>query len=340
MTERSLEIRNFVIQNVNQFPNNIAKRTAIEFSISRQAVNRHLNRLLDDQVLEAEGVTTNRTYRLRALSWQKEYSLESQLAEDVVWRDDIVTLLDELPENALDIWHYGFSEMLNNAIDHSDGKAVTVQVEKTAASVKIILVDNGIGIFHKIQNEFSLLDEQHAVLELSKGKLTTDPENHSGEGIFFTSRMFDEFIVLSGETHFSHEFSTSKNWIVKSQGFILGTCISMELHNRVSRTAKEIFDHYASSGKNYAFSKTIVPVRLAQYNNEKLITRSQAKRLIARVEKFDTVVLDFKLIETIGQAFADEVFRVFPNRYQDIEVIPINANSVVQQMISRVKSQK
>ena len=337
MQKRSQEIRNFIFQNVKQFPNDIAKRTAIEFSISRQAVNRHLNQLVDEQVLEADGVTMNRTYRLRTIGWKREYSLESQLAEDVVWRNDIEDLLDELPDNALDIWHYGFTEMFNNAIDHSEGSFVSVEVEKTAAGVKINLIDDGIGIFTKIRNQFNLLDQRHAVLELSKGKLTTDPENHSGEGIFFTSRMFDKFMILSGETYFHHEFSEFGEWILESGEFSPGTFISMELNNQISRTTKEIFDQYAS-GEDYSFSKTIVPVHLAQYNRENMISRSQAKRLMARVEKFDTVILDFNKIEAVGQAFADEVFRVFPGKHKGIEVIAINANTVVQQMISRVKS--
>ena len=80
---------------------------------------------MDDQVLDAEGVTRNRSYRLRVLSWQRQYPLDSQLAEDVVWRNDIEDLLDELPDNVLDIWQYGFSEIFNNAIDHSDGNDVS-----------------------------------------------------------------------------------------------------------------------------------------------------------------------------------------------------------------------
>ena len=337
MAKRSQKIRNFIIRNVEKFPNDIAKRTSNRFSISRQAVNRHLNQLMDDQVLDAEGVTRNRSYRLRVLSWQRQYPLDSQLAEDVVWRNDIEDLLDELPDNVLDIWQYGFSEIFNNAIDHSDGNDVIAKVEKTAASVNLVLIDDGVGIFTKIQNEFGLLDERHAMLELSKGKLTTDPENHSGQGIFFTSRMFDEFTILSGETFFYHEFSELGDWILERGEHGSGTMISMKLNNQISRTAKEIFDQY-TSGEDYAFSKTIVPVRLAQYNREKLISRSQARRLMARVDSFNTVILDFNKVEAVGQAFADEVFRVFSGRHQDVEVFAINANIAVQQMISRAKS--
>ena len=151
MANRSQEIRNFIIQNVEEFPNDIAKKTSNKFSISRQAVNRHLNQLIDDQLLDAEGVTINRSYRLRILErWQRHYPLDGQLAEDVVWRNDIENLLDELPDNVLDIWHYGFSELFNNAIDHSDANLVSVKVEKTAASVSLDLIDDGVGIFTKI----------------------------------------------------------------------------------------------------------------------------------------------------------------------------------------------
>ena len=68
------------------------------------------------------------------------------------------------------------------------------------------LHDNGVGIFKKIQTELRLLDERHAILELAKGKLTTDPKRHTGEGIFFSSRMFDQFDILSGGIFFTHKF--------------------------------------------------------------------------------------------------------------------------------------
>ena len=39
------------------------------------------------------------------------------------------------------------------------------------------------------------MDKRQALFELSKGKFTTDPSRHSGEGVFFTSRMFDDFEI-------------------------------------------------------------------------------------------------------------------------------------------------
>ena len=172
---------------------------------------------------------------------------------------------------------------------------------------------------------------------MAKGKLTTDPKRHTGEGIFFTSRMFDEFGILSGHVFLSRKFEEVEDWIVESQKDTPGTVVVMKLKNTTRRTAQEVFANF-TSGEDYGFTKTVVPVRLAQYGDETLISRSQAKRLLARFEKFRVVVLDFQNVDTIGPAFADEVFRVFPLQHPEIEIVDIHATSTVQKMISRAKA--
>jgi len=84
------------------------------------------------------------------------------------------------------------------------------------------------------------------------------------------------------------------------------------------------------------FDKTVVPVKLAKVGSENLLSRSQAKRLLHRLEKFKHVELDFSEIEMIGQAFADEVFRVFQNSHPDVFLNPVNTNAEVRKMIARV----
>ena len=335
---RGEKIRGFIINNVEKHPADIAKVTADKFDITRQAVNKHLKKLVDEGALTQRGNTRNRSYRLHPLvEWQKSYLLTNTLAEDVVWRQDVIALLGQMPENVIDIWHYGFTEMFNNAIDHSDGTTLTIQLKKTATSTELALYDDGIGIFKKIQAELDLLDERHAILELAKGKLTTDPDNHTGEGIFFTSRMFDDFDILSGGTYFSHKFGEKEDCILERDKFASGTAVWMKLNNHTSRTTKKIFDKF-SSGDDFGFTKTVVPVRLAQYSDDKLVSRSQAKRLLARIDRFRTVLFDFQGVDTIGIAFADEVFRVFALKHPDIELIPIKANSAVRRVIHRAQS--
>jgi anti-sigma regulatory factor (Ser/Thr protein kinase) len=268
--------------------------------------------------------------------WTKFYDIKPSLAEDVVWTEDIRSVLGVLPGNVLNIWQYGFTEMFNNAIDHSGGKVIGVEIRKTAASTLMQIYDDGVGVFKKIQAELDLLDERHALLELSKGKLTTDPKNHSGEGIFFTSRMFDCFDILSGGVYFTHKFGSLEDWILEREARS-GTAVFMDLHNHTSRTTKIIFDQF-SSGDDYGFNKTIVPVLLAKYGADGLISRSQAKRLLARVELFKVVVFDFENVLEIGQAFADEIFRVFAQHHPEIEVKFINAGPDVVKMITRAQA--
>jgi len=237
----------------------------------------------------------------------------------------------------MNIWHHGVTEMFNNALDHSGGKHITVLVQKSAAITEMRIMDDGVGIFKKIQAALNLIDERHSVLELAKGKFTTDPKNHSGEGIFFTSRMFDSFDILSGGVYFSHQFGGPSDWILERDKPSHGTTVWMKLNNHTSRTTKKIFDQFTSGDEDFTFSKTIVPVKLAKYGDDNLISRSQAKRLLARIELFKTVILDFTEVPTIGQAFADEIFRVFATDHPGIELISSHANSEVKKMIDRAK---
>jgi len=335
--KRGEQIRQFILTNVGEHPNDVAALASQTFGITRQAVNKHIQRLVEQKSLLVKGSTKNKSYQLHPLvQWARIYPLNGNLEEDRVWDSDIKPLLLELPDNVRDIWIYGFTEMLNNAIDHSSGEQVTIHVEKTAIDTEIVIWDDGEGIFKKIQRELNLQDERHAVLELAKGKLTTDPDRHSGQGIFFTSRMFDRFTICSGNVYFSHEFNESEDWVLERHQLRVGTGVFMKLANNTARQSKQVFDSF-STGDDYAFTKTVVPVELAQYGDEKLVSRSQAKRLLTGVDKFKVVVFDFSGVEAIGQAFADEVFRVFKKQHPEIELLRMNTNQSVDQMIRRAE---
>ena len=335
--ERGRVIRRFILERVDSNRKSIAHLTATHFGISRQAVNKHLHRLVREGLLTAEGTTRNRRYALAVLDKKSILvPLTTTTAEDSVWREKIAPLLSDLPQRAKAIWQHGFTEMLNNAIDHSSGTSVHVNIERTALSVRMYLIDDGEGIFRKIQRELDLLDERHSVLELAKGKLTTDPDHHTGEGIFFTSRMFDEFYIRSGEVFFSHQNPINEDWILAAP-LVSGTGVFLTLSNHTERTTEEVFDEF-TSGEDYEFSKTVVPVDLVRYGDEALISRSQAKRLLARFERFRTVLLDFEGVDQIGQGFADEVFRVFARAHPDIELVSINENTQVRAMIGRINN--
>jgi hypothetical protein len=111
----------------------------------------------------------------------------------------------------------------------------------------------------------------------------------------------------------------------------------MKLNNHTARVLSDILDAY-SDNDELAFTKTVVPVDLAQYGDDVLVSRSQAKRLLARVERFRTVVLDFKGVHSIGQGFADQIFRVFVQEHPEVHLIEINTEPEVTAMINRARA--
>jgi hypothetical protein len=66
------------------------------------------------------------------------------------------------------------------------------------------------------------------------------------------------------------------------------------------------------------------------------IARSEARRLLANLEKFRKVVLDFRDVRSVGQGFADEVFRVFAHRNPGILLRAEHATPAVMAMIRHV----
>ena len=227
--------------------------------------------------------------------------------------------------------------MFNNVIDHSASEGASVLVQKNALQTFIVVQDLGIGIFRKLQDHFHLSDPRHALLELCKGKLTSDPSSHTGEGIFFTSRMFDSYGLSSGNLFFTRTMQEGRDWLieVEEQEPSTGTIVEMRIRNDSTLTAKEVFGTFSPESGEYGFYRTIVPVRLALYEGEKLISRSQAKRLVARFDKFQEVILDFNGVSEIGQAFADEIFRVYQRDHPMIYLW--NASSSILQLIQRVQ---
>jgi anti-sigma regulatory factor (Ser/Thr protein kinase) len=334
----SSDLDRYLLERISSGTADIAARTAVKFRISRQAVNKRLRAMVAQGMITAAGSTKARTYALSVVESKRAYAISSDLTEDEVWREFARPQLEGIPANVLGICQYGFTEMVNNAIDHSEGGGIICGLTRSAVKLELTVTDDGVGILRKIKESLSLDDERHAVLELSKGKLTTDPARHTGEGIFFSSRMFDTFSILSGTLYFCHR-PDDRDWLLEDADHVIGTGVWMSISPDSKRTMKEVTSRYSSLGDDYLFTITHVPVGLARYGDENLVSRSQAKRLMARVEKFREVVLDFSGVNTIGQAFADEIFRVFQQLHPDVKLRWFNANAEVEAMVKRAIAQ-
>lgn len=151
----------------------------------------------------------------------------------------------DLPGNVRDIWHYAVTEMVNNAIDHSGSENVAVELVRDALNTTVYIADEGEGIFLKIQRAMNLYDPREAILELAKGKLTTDPANHTGEGIFFSSKVMDAFDIRSGLLHFMHD-EWGADILLERPANAPGTLVLMRLANDSPRILQDVFDQFAA----------------------------------------------------------------------------------------------
>ncbi|MDR0496289.1 MAG: DUF4325 domain-containing protein [Treponema sp.] len=330
--KRGEEIRDFILRNITDVKS-IAAVTAKQFNISLPAVYKHIDRLAVDKLI----VKKQGKYIIRSEKFRYNFKINKKLSEDGAWENDIKMHFADNPQNIKSIWVYGFLEIFNNAIEHSKGNEIRVNIEKNKVFTTLSISDNGIGIFINIKNKFRLLDEKDALLELAKGKRTTDKTRHSGQGIFFTSKVFDEFAIVSNGIIFApkKDGNSSTKAGVRQSGS--STLICMSLANDSGKMLKNVFDEFSTEIPG-DFDRTIVPVHLA--NSDDLVSRSQARRVLSGLELFREVILDFQDVKYIGQAFADEIFRVFPNMYPAVKIIEANSNPDVQNMINRARNTK
>lgn len=255
--------------------------------------------------------------------------------EDIVLRDikEKTGIFLRISKNVSNILDYAFSEMLNNAIEHSQSKEIKITMQKEKNSILFEVIDKGIGIFNNIMQKRNLHSEMEAIQDLLKGKQSTAPQVHSGEGIFFTSKAAEILIIQS-----SHKKLIFNNLLqdifIKDIKNIIGTKITFSISINSKKQLDYIFKQYTDD--SFEFNKTRVTVRLYKMGSE-YISRSQARRILSGLDKFKTIILDFKDVETIGQGFADEIFRVWKSQRPNISIISQNSNENINFMINRAK---
>ena len=229
------------------------------------------------------------------------------LDEDAAWTQVRATsaLLRRVSARASPSWDFAFTEMVNNAEEHSGGMSVEVTLTAGAERLVMTVVDDGEGALPHLQHALGLADAREAAERLVKGKLTTFPERHSGQGIFFTSRAMDRFVLESDALALDVD-NVLGDWTLRTVPPVRGTRVRMELAWDSARELKGVFD--AFSDDHLAFVRTSVHVRMFERGTT-FISRSEGKRLCAGLEAFSEAVLDFKGVTAVGQGFCDEVFR-------------------------------
>lgn len=316
-----------------------AGRLAAALGVSRQTAHARLKALVDSGVLIREGAGRGSRYRLvesAPAHFTFRYA-RAGLEEDRVW-DDIaerVPAVGGLSGQARDAYSYAVTELVNNAIDHSAAELVEVHVQtepKTGALI-VDVIDDGVGIFRHVADALGLVNAFEAAQELSKGKTTTMADRHTGEGIFFTSKVADVFVAESDELVWRVDNERDDSALMQLSPPRTGTRVSFRARPARCRSLREIFEEYTD---DFEFSRTRMVVKLFEYGVT-FVSRSEAKRLMSKLDRFEAVILDFHDVRGVGQGFADEVFRVWAKEHPRVKLVAERMNEPVAFMVARAR---
>lgn len=309
-----------------------AGEVAAAVGVSRQAAHHHLAQMYSKGEIGRTGAGRSTRY-VRTSTCERRWPL-AELSEEQVWRHtrDAAPCLRELTPDAKSILHYAMTEMVNNAIDHSSGTFVEVVVWCEGDVIAFEVLDDGVGAFTNVREKLHLADEFAAIQELTKGKQTTDPDRHTGEGIFFTSKAVDLFELESSGLRWIVD-TVRRDQAVADSTRRIGTRVRCELDPATSRRIADVFDEFADPDTG-AFDRTEVTVRLFEMSNT-FVSRSEAKRLGSQLERFEQAVIDFAGVEAVGQGFVDELFRVWAREHPGTVLVPRHMSPAVERMIRR-----
>ncbi len=306
----------------------VAKRAGV----SRQAAHKALRKLELAGSVRREGAG-------RAARWLGKTGGPLRLrfplatsAEDRIWSEHLAShpAVRALGSSARALLSYAATEMLNNAIEHSAGRELELRFEVAGSKLVLEVLDDGLGIFEHVREKLKLPLVLDAAAELTKGKVTTDPARHTGEGIFFTSKAATRFEAQSSGLRWVVDNERGDTAILEAPP-TTGTRIRVELLRKPRRSLKQIFARYTDE---FAFTRTEIVVKLFD-NGSEFVSRSEARRLLHGLDRFRRVTLDFRGVRGVGQGFADEVFRVWPAQYPGIELKPIQMAAPVKFMVLR-----
>ncbi|MFH1837063.1 MAG: DUF4325 domain-containing protein [Candidatus Omnitrophota bacterium] len=341
-----MDIKELILKKLDSDGEVRARDIVKDTGFSRVYVNRFLRELRDESRIALVGKANTARYipagkgvvdKVKS-SVRKVYRIlrNSGLSEDKVLAEvkENTGLFLGLSGKVSSILDYAFTEMLNNAIEHSGSDRIEVIMKRKKDTFTFEVKDEGVGIFANIMNKKHLDSEKDAIRDLLKGKETTAPASHSGEGIFFTSKVGDMFTIQSEGKKLIFDNLIKDIFLKESKTKKRGTLIFFSVSTSSKRDLNDVFNNYTDGSAG--FNKTEIIIKLYE-EGANYVSRSQARRLLAGLEKFKTVVLDFKGIEAIGQAFADEIFRVWKSGHTDKDISVRNACENVMFMVRRTK---
>ena len=327
----SSQIKKFILDNLTRHQKDIVYAAVQRFGVSRQAVLKHMHTLISEKKVIAHGKTRDRFYELRPqINYNKTIPIDDEFSTQLVISKNILPNIVSLPKNLFEIVQFSITALLNNISDHSKATKLYFKLYLTYDDFHMIINDNGNGIFGHISSILNLNSIQSAALEIAKGQVTTDQENHSGDELNTVIHLFDVAIIESNGIFLKY-INKSSNYSSGPSLQQKGTRIHLKINPDSKRTCEKTFKKLFNTEHRY----TSVPIGILRQNkNDQINSRNQAKTIISNLNNFKKVKFDFNNVDIIGPAFADELIRGLSKREKVAEVQWINSNEMIDIMMS------
>ncbi len=328
----SAKIKQFILTNISLHQKDIIYTAINQFGISRQAVLKHMNQLIDDNKVKASGKTRDRRYKLiPQVNFNKTIPIKSDYTSYEGIQKNILIHLESLSKNLFQICEYSIEALVSNIVDHANASSIYVKLFLTYSDLHIVISDNGSGLFENIKSKLDLSSTQLAALEIAKGPITTDPLHQSGDGLNTIFHLFDRIKVDSSGFGLCY---TNKNnqWKIDYSKQKQGTRIHLQINPNSSRTCDKIFQKLFNEEKQ-AFR---IPISLLKDpSKNSLNSKLNAKSIFWNINYLEEIQFDFYHIDLIGPAFADELVRQSRSINRDAVIDWVNYNITVDLLMKR-----
>ena len=327
----SEQIKDFILENLTRHQKDIIKASIRKFGLSRQAILKHMHTLISEDRVVAYGKTRDRFYELKHLvNFSKTVDIKNSFSPDEILKKQILPNLNSVALNIYEICEFSIMALLSNALDHAQATKLHYNLYVSPNDVHFVLSDNGIGIFENLNNSLILEDIQVAAIEIAKGRITTDPQNHGGDELMTVIHLFNKVTIDSSGICLTY-YNKKNEWTVTRSSQQKGTIIHLEIKSNSRRTCQEIFRQIFDRENKLVR----IPVNLVRSDGEKVNSRIQAQSLLHNIKDLTEIEFYFKNIELIGPAFADELVRKTKEKNQIADIKWTNSTKMVDVLMSR-----
>ena len=328
----SHKIKTFILENITRNEKNIIQAAIEHFGVSRQAIHKHMNSLIDDKKVIAYGTTKARQYQLNPIvNLNKTINISSNNSSESIMKNYIAPHLTFLEKNIFDIFHFSIFSLIDNVFVHSTSHKIFYKIYVTHKESHFILNDNGVGIFDHIRSQLGLSDIFSAAFELSKGKLSINLKKRSVDNLYALIHLFDNVSIESNGINLRFINRGSK-WQISNSLQKKGTKIHLIIDTSSKRSCSQIFKRIFNLNEK----RIRIAMNLLDISDYKIFnSRSKAKKAVRNIVDYNLIEFDFNKIDLIGPSFADELIRRTKEKNKFAKIKWINSNDTVDLLLSR-----